>query len=189
MNQPCRLSNVTKEYLSRFYCILDEMIEGMRSAELCDSISHNFIVQMIPHHEAAIKMSENILRYTTNVPLQDIAAGIIEAQTKSIENMQKALRRCGELCSSERDLQLYRRKTDQIMQTMFSAMKCARSDNCVNCNFMWEMIPHHRGAMEMSRNALRFDICLELVPILQAIISSQQKGIRQMEQLLRRIGC
>ncbi len=52
-----RLSNVTENYLSEFYCILDRMIESITEAELTDSISHNFIVQMIPHHRAAIGMS------------------------------------------------------------------------------------------------------------------------------------
>ena len=72
MNSECVLSNVTKEYLDRFYCILDEMIKGMSCAELTDSISHNFIVQMIPHHKAAIDMSLSILKYTTCIPLQNI---------------------------------------------------------------------------------------------------------------------
>ncbi|MDE5679068.1 MAG: DUF305 domain-containing protein, partial [Lachnospiraceae bacterium] len=91
MNTSCRLSNVTKNYLSRFHCILDEMIQGMTTAKLTDSISHNFIVQMIPHHRAAIEMSDNILRYTTNIPLQDIAASIVSEQTKSIANMEEVL--------------------------------------------------------------------------------------------------
>lgn len=33
MKRQYKLSNVTKDYLYRFYCILDEMIEGMTSAE------------------------------------------------------------------------------------------------------------------------------------------------------------
>lgn len=189
MNQPCRFSDVTKDYLSAFYEILDEMICKMTGAELSDSISHNFIVQMIPHHEAAIRMSENILRYTTSLPLQDIAAGIITEQTKSIRNMRDILSNCEALENSRQDLCLYQRHTEQIMQTMFSGMKCAQAENRVDCNFMWEMIPHHRGAVEMSKNALRYDICPGLVPILQAIISSQEKGIRQMQRLLRCIGC
>lgn len=43
-----QFSDVTKNYLCRFYKILDEMIEGMTNAELTSSLSHNFIVQMIP---------------------------------------------------------------------------------------------------------------------------------------------
>lgn len=53
------------------------MIQGMTEAELTGSISDNFIVQMIPHHRAAIEMSGNILKYTTSIPLQEIALGII----------------------------------------------------------------------------------------------------------------
>ena len=72
-----RLSNVTKDYLTVYHCILDEMITGMTGAEDPDSISYDFITQMIPHHRAAIEMSHNILKYTTNIPLQDLAEGII----------------------------------------------------------------------------------------------------------------
>lgn len=189
MNREYRLSNVTKDYLDRFYCILDDMIEGMTSAVLTDSISHNFIVQMIPHHMAAIEMSENLLKYTTFIPLQNIAEGIITEQTKSIENMREIQCGCSELENSCRDVNLYQRRVDRIMKTMFSEMKNAYSTNNINANFMREMIPHHEGAIKMSYNALQYDICPELKPILYAIIKSQEKGVMQMTRLLRSIGC
>lgn len=185
MKQSFKLSNVTKDYLSEFHCILDDMIKGMTNAELSDSISHNFIVQMIPHHEAAIRMSENLLKYTTFIPLQDIALRIISEQKKSIADMQKAACSCGKLINSDQDICLYRRRTDLIMNQMFGKMETACSDNNVNGNFMREMIPHHRGAVEMSENALQYNICPELVPILEAIITSQKRGIAQMQQLLK----
>lgn len=184
----CRLSNVTKNYLSRFHDILDAMIQGMTGAELTDSISHNFIVQMIPHHRAAIEMSENILKYTTDIPLQEIAENIISEQTKSIENMRRIERECGQCMNPERDVCLYQRRVSQIMRTMFDGMECACTSNNVDANFMREMIPHHRGAIEMSKNALQYDICEGLDPILNAIITSQQQGIVQMQRLLRCMG-
>lgn len=184
-----RLDHDTKEYLNEFYRILDEMIKGMTSAKLTDSISHNFIVQMIPHHRAAIEMSRNILRFTDNEQLREIASNIIEEQTKSIENMEKALDKCSMLRSSTHDLLLYQRRVWQIMRVMFARMRNARVTNRVNCNFMWEMIPHHMGAIEMSHNALRYQICPELKPILDAIITSQQRGVMQMQRLLRQLKC
>lgn len=60
------------------------MIQGMTSPELSCSISHNFIVQMIPHHRAAIEMSHNLLCYTTDIALQNIAVNTII--TKIITN-------------------------------------------------------------------------------------------------------
>lgn len=185
MDRKCMLSNVTKEYLEAFNCILDEMIQGMTNAKLTDSISYNFIVQMIPHHMAAVEMSRNILRYTTNIPLQNIALQIIKEQTESIENMQEIKCSCGDLCNTEQDLCGYLNKIDQIMQTMFCSMQNACSTNNINADFMREMIPHHMGAVEMSETALMYDICPELRPVLSAIIISQKRGIMQMQHLLR----
>lgn len=179
-----KFSIVTNNYLARYYDILDEMIQGMESARLCDSISHNFIVQMIPHHKAAIEMSRNLLKYTTFIPLQNIALGIIEEQTKSIADMEAALRRCSQHKNTRQELCLYSDCYQSITKTMFTDMRNACSTNDINVNFMREMIPHHRGAVQMSENALRYPICPQLVSILEAIISSQKKGIREMEKLL-----
>lgn len=184
MNMPFQLSNVTRKYLARYDCILNEMIKGMTEARLMESISHNFIVQMIPHHRAAIAMSENILQYTTDIPLQEIALSIISEQTKSIENMQDILCTCENQINCPQPLCTYGHRVDQILETMFTQMREACYDNQINANFIREMIPHHRGAVRMSRNALLYEICPCLRPILEAIISSQEKGIAQMEALL-----
>lgn len=180
-----QLSNVAKDYFACFYHILDEMVRDMRGAELTDSISHNFIVQMIPHHRAAIEMSRNILRYTTLVPLQNIASNIIDEQTKSIADMENALSCCGRLSSTEQELCLYQRRFQHITQTMFADMGNACTTNHLNASFMREMIPHHRGAIQMSENALCFPLCPELIPIINSIVVSQRAGIRKMEHLLR----
>lgn len=184
----CTLSNVTKDYLDAYYRILDEMIRGMTEAELNDSISHNFIVQMIPHHQAAIEMSRNILKYTTCVPLQEIAEGIVTEQTKSIENMEAILCTCGEKLNAQ-SVSRYQHRVGRIMNTMFERMGSACETNNIDADFMREMIPHHEGAVEMSENALSYDICPELKPILEAIITSQKRGIRQMRALLDNMGC
>lgn len=180
-----QLSQVAKNYLCGFYEILDDMIDGMTGADLNRSLSHNFIVQMIPHHEAAIRMSESILRYTTFVPLQEIARNIITEQTKSIADMRAALSACGAVENTQEDICLYERRFRSITQTMFREMGCAPGTNNLNADFMREMIPHHQGAIRMLENALRFPICPELDPILRAIITSQERGVREMRRLLR----
>ncbi len=189
MDRQYQLSNVTKDYLTTFHHILDKMIKDMTEAKLTYSISHNFIVQMLPHHKAAIEMSENILKYTTNLQLQHIAENIIKEQTKSIENMEEILNKCSELINSDSDVYLYQKRVENILTTMFSGMENAYTTNDINCDFMKEMIPHHRGAVEMSKNALQYDICPDLKPVLYAIISSQERGIAEMQRLSRRLGC
>lgn len=157
----------------------------MTTAQLSGSISHNFIVQMIPHHRAAIEMSQNILGYTENPALARIAQNIITEQTASIDSMRSIECCCSAFCNSETDLFLYQRRVDQIMNTMFSEMNAAPYTNQISADFIREMIPHHEGAIKMSKNALQYPICQELVPILEAIITSQEKGIREMRRLLQ----
>ncbi|MCD8239701.1 MAG: DUF305 domain-containing protein [Clostridiales bacterium] len=187
MNSLYKLTADAKEYLSRYYDILEEMISGMTDALLAESISRNFIVQMIPHHMAAIEMSENILKYTSLRPLIKIAEGIISEQTESIDNMLKAKPQCGRLFNTPYDLSLYMKRFSFIADAMFSEMGSAYADNNISADFMREMIPHHRGAVRMCENALAFDICPELKPIMYKIISSQNEGITEMEVLLSKI--
>ncbi len=182
-----QLSGDTQKYLRRFYEILDDMIKGMTGAELTDSISHNFIVQMIPHHRAAIEMSESLLKYSELAPLRRIAENIIREQTQSIADMERALPRCEMKMNSRIALSLYRKRYGEITREMFSQMRNACSDNNINSDFMREMIPHHQGAIRMSKNALQYPVCPQLDPILKAIITSQERGVCEMESLLRKI--
>lgn len=179
------LSGVTKNYLGRYSMILDKMVSEMMGAELTDSLSHDFIVQMIPHHMAAIEMSHNILKYTTFVPLQNIASDIITEQTESIKKMRALLDECGKIKNTQWDICMYRECYEQITQTMYCGMANARIVNNINADFMYEMIPHHEGAIRMSENLLRFKICPGLVPVLDSIIVSQRKGICEMQNLLK----
>ena len=174
----------TISYLNCFYKILENMIKGMVNAKLIDSISHNFIVQMIPHHMAAIKMSENLLQYTKFFPLKNIALNIINEQTKSIENMNQVLNKCSKLINKQSNLCSYQKNFTSIINTMFTQMKDASVSNNINRNFILEMIPHHEGAIRMSQNLLHYNVCYNLIPIVQKIIRSQSQGVIEMKQLL-----
>ena len=185
MKQEYRLSNITKDYLSEFDCILQKMIRDMTEVCLSDSISYNFMIQMIPHHLAAIEMSRNLLKYSRFAPLRNIAENIIIEQTESIRNMKRSLCSCKEMCNSDQALRVYQDEADDIMHIMFHDMKHARTVNNINADFMYEMIPHHKGAIRLSENALQYNLCPGLIPILQAIIRSQKKGVAKMTRLLK----
>ena len=189
MKNTCLLSADAKTYLCCYYQILDEMIQNMTTASLNQSISHNFIVQMIPHHRAAIQMSTNVLRFTENKAVQRIAKRIIDQQTQGIEQMEAALAPCCQLTNAQIDQRLYQRRMDLIYREMYTKMGSAPEDNSLAAVFMQQMIPHHQGAIRMAGNALKYDVSTELVPILRAIVSQQRQGVAQMRALLRRMGC
>lgn len=189
MERMCYLDHNTQTYLQEYRCILEQMISNMTNVQLSCSISHNFIVQMIPHHRAAILMSCNLLKYTTNEALQDIAFNIIKEQNRSIKNMENILCYCQKQKNSEDDLYQYQCRMDVIKQMMFKKMSEACYVNDIDINFIKEMIPHHEGAIAMSKTTLEYCICPELRGILKNIIISQTRGVRQLQYLLEKLTC
>ena len=147
------------------------MSEKMLHAELTNySITIDFIRCMIPHHQAAIYMSENLLMYTRYQPLIEIAKGIIAMQTKGIEEMKEILRTTSVYMSMERDINTYLTKYFEITNNMIEKMK--NSPRCVNINldFVNEMIPHHEGAIQMCNNLLQYYIDPRLRNVANTII-------------------
>lgn len=177
------LSLNTQSYLTRYQSILAEMASSMESAELNSSISGSFIRQMLPHHEAAIEMSRNLLRYTTNLGLQRIAGNIITEQTRSMEAMRQIARTCANTRNTPQSASRYAHCVSQIVENMLAAMENAQAVNSIDLDFIAEMLPHHEGAVKMSRLALRFSLCPGLVPILNNIITSQSRGIRELREI------
>lgn len=189
MRNTCLLSEDTKTYLCCFYHILDEMVQGMTTASLSQSISQNFAVQMVPHHRAAIQLSNNILRFTGSKSIQRMAQRMIDQQTQSIDRLETALGPCRQLTNPVLDLRLYQRRMDLIYREMYAQMGAAPENNRLNAVFLREMIPHHQGAVRMAENALKYDVCTELVPILRTIVAQHRQGVTQMRAMLQRMEC
>lgn len=129
-------------------------------------------------------MSKNILIYTEDRQITEIAQNIISTQEKSIQNMLCIQNNCRRCRNCHRELCFYQNELQPIFDTMFDKMGNARSTQNVNCNFLREMIPHHEGAVQMSKLTLTYPICPQLVPILKAIIREQEQGIQDMKELL-----
>jgi uncharacterized protein (DUF305 family) len=53
-----------------------------------DALDEAFLESMIVHHEGAVEMAERILEGSSREELRTLAATIIEAQTKEIEQMR-----------------------------------------------------------------------------------------------------
>ncbi len=185
MNIVQKMSDNTKEYLDNFYRILDEMQNQMSSVQPSQSISETFIRQMIPHHEAAIKMSENILNFTTDTNVETLAKTIIADQTRDISKMQYMLEECAQVENSEIDISLYQREFKSILDNMVRKMNSAPATNNLNVDFLSEILPHHEGAINMSKTVLKFDICPELKKLAENIVINQASQVQQMQTLLR----
>lgn len=178
-----------KQYLQMFDEILCEMADKMLSAKVTNSITINFIECMIPHHQAAIYMCENLLKYTNYKPLEGIARNIITTQTRGIEQMKEIARTTSGYCNSQSDIECYILKYLDITRNMICRMKNSERSTNINCNFVSEMIPHHEGAIAMCNNLLQYRIDPRLKRVAESIIREQSEGVRQLKEVGRNLGC
>ena len=176
---------MARRYLTRFDEILNQMADKMLSQEVTNSITINFIRCMIPHHQAAIYMCENLLNYTRYQPLQKIAQDIIQMQTRGIEQMKEIERTTYGFNNTPRDVNNYIERYLEITKNMIERMKNSPRCVSINLNFVNEMIPHHEGAISMCENLLQYYIDPRLKMVADSIIKEQSEGVRQLKEVQR----
>lgn len=76
-------------YFKKYFKIVQNMINEMRNSKTTININLDFINEMIPHHEGAIKMCQNVLKYPIDVRLRMLANNIIIQQTEGIKMLKQ----------------------------------------------------------------------------------------------------
>ncbi len=170
-------------YLMRFDEILCTMKSKMLSNCFIDDITTYFVKCMIPHHQAAIYMCENLLYYTCNEPLIEICRNIIKTQEAGIEKMQEIACTTSGFFNNNEEINCYMSSYLGITKNMIYKMEKAPRCINLNLNFVNEMIPHHEGAIAMCSNLLKYNIDSRLKNVAQSIISKQSQGVRNLTKV------
>ena len=71
-----------------------------------------------------------------------------------------------------------------ILDEMEREMTSAKQTTSISRDFITQMIPHHRAAVEMCENALRYTISEAVSTLAQTIIRQQTQGIAEMKAIL-----
>lgn len=176
-----------KRYLEIFEEILCTMEHKMLCADVKDNITKYFIECMIPHHQAAIYMSENLLNFTNYEPLINIANNIIKMQTAGIKKMKEIYKTTELYENSKEDIKCYVERYCNITKNMLINMKNSPKCENINLDFITEMIPHHEGAIYMCKNLLEYNIDPELKKVANSIIEEQSYGVDELKNLLSKM--
>lgn len=183
------LTDRAKRYLCCYYQILDEMIQGITTARLTQSVSHNLSVQLLPHQRAAVRMCRNILEVSDDGAVRRLAQGMAKQRTQTVQALEQALPAGSGLDTPRPELRLCQRRLDLIFRELFARMGSAPEGNRLDAVFLRQMALHSRGAAQAARTALQYGLCTELPPILRGILDAQCRERRQTDALLRRMGC
>ena len=74
-------------YVEKYLAITKNMICRMKNSPRCVNINLNFVGEMIPHHEGAIEMCNNLLQYCIDPRLKQVAETIIKEQSEGVKEL------------------------------------------------------------------------------------------------------
>lgn len=176
----------TKDYVSTYTAIFNKMKESMNTAPNTGNVNLDFVLEMTPHHEGGIDMAKAILKYGTNDDVKKIAQHIVtsqEAQLPLMQQMKIAFEK--EPPSSKEDSENYIKTYNQIKANMFKEMESVPLTGSANSIFLKQMIYHHEGAIAMAKDILNYTNSPQLKALAENIITTQSKGVEEMNQLLK----
>lgn len=182
-----KLSDNSKEFLDTFYNIVDQLNDSVDAVEPTKSISETYINQLVPLLQAGVKMNDNILKYTTNVDIENFAKNMNFDLNNEIEKLNQMKESCSCTCNNERDLKLYNRRFKELFNNTIQRLNNTPATNNVDAFYLTTMIIHHEGTIATAKNALSYTLCPELKELLMDIVDEQNLQISTMKGLLKNI--
>lgn len=146
-----------------------------------------FIDSMIPHHQGALVMAQEVLAKSKRPELIKLATSIISDQKQEIAQMQQWRKQWYPQVSVtpimwHAEMNGEMPMTPEHRQMMQMNMSLGTADAGFDRRFLDAMIPHHQGAVIMGKDALQKSNRPELQQLAKNIIASQQKEIDLMAQ-------
>ncbi|MDJ0337637.1 DUF305 domain-containing protein [Cryobacterium sp. PH31-O1] len=152
------------------------------AASAFNSDDVTFAQLMIPHHEQAVEMSDDLLAKTDIDPaIVDLATQIKAAQAPEISTMQEWLRDwdAAENGMADMDNGMGGMMSDDDMMQLQDA-----SGADAGALYLTQMIMHHEGAIAMAEDELTDGENADALALAEAIVTSQTGEIAVMNDLL-----
>ncbi len=146
-----------------------------------------FLDSMIPHHQGALVMAQEVLTKSKRPELIKLAKKIISDQSKEITQMQQWRKQWYPQASATPVMWHSEMSHEMPMTTAYKEMmqmnmSLGKADAGFDKRFLDAMIPHHQGAVTMAKDALQKSQRPELQKYVKSIITSQQEEIDTMTQ-------
>lgn len=140
-----------------------------------NGVDRAYVEQMIPHHVAAVEMARLALTQTQTPYVQSLAQSIIRSQNAEIARMRAMAARLR--AAGMKAVSLGLTKAQMGMDHDMSHLVGASPFDVA---FVDMMIPHHQGAITMSRVVLAKGVSADVRQLAEQITTAQRQEIGQM---------
>ncbi|WP_345226530.1 DUF305 domain-containing protein [Hymenobacter koreensis] len=163
--------------------IMMDMMTQMDAQAKTQDPDHDFAAQMVLHHDAAIKMSEEELRAGSNQEMKTIAQDVITKQRAEITQFNTFL-------GSHQPMQPLVPQFNQIQKTNMDRMMAASNGRAMtmrtDVDYAQMMVDHHQAAIDNSEALLQHGRNATMRQMAQAIITDQRQEIAALQSWLSR---
>ena len=143
-----------------------------------------FIDTMIKHHQMAVTMSEAAVQKASDAKVKEFGRKVVEDQKKDIERLGAWRQQWYANAADAHNMQF---PGASSMSMDMSHMQTT-TGHAFDMMFVDMMIPHHKGALEMSRDALQKAQRQEIKDFAQETIDKQEKEIAELEAWKKAMG-
>lgn len=137
-----------------------------------------FLDTMIAHHQGAIDMAKPAATKAGHAEIKQLARNIISDQEKEIAQMKEW--RSKWFASAPPAVNMEMSGMNDSMRGMDMEKLESLSGNEFDLEFIKQMVPHHRGALAMAKDASNKATKDEIKRLAEGIIKSQEAEIKQM---------
>jgi uncharacterized protein (DUF305 family) len=146
-----------------------------------------FIDAMIPHHEGAVVMAQDMAAKSKRPEMKKLAQAILKAQPQEIAQMQQWRKDWYPKAPAtpmawHSEMKHMMAMEPAQMKAMKMDMDLGKADEGYDLRFVQAMIPHHEAAVTMAQDLAQKTKRPELQKLAKEIIASQQIEIDQMKQ-------
>lgn len=171
-------------YLKEQNTIIADMMENM-SVKESGSAELDFLIGMIPHHEAAIEITKSYLKYGgENRKLKKLAREIIEEHIEEAGEMREVVKEIKRLGQTDKDQErAYLDSYNKMLSSHQNIKHETETASDVESAYIEGMVIHHQMAVDMAKAILETTWHDEVKDIAEDIIEMQEEEISQMEAI------
>ena len=162
-------------YINSIDRILNQAHSEIDAVTETDSISYDFINQILPYQKAALRIAEQTLRYTKRQQVLSVARLVnskypeIMADLQKIKNLSGKFKNCYE-CTKK-----YHKGFRQITEQTFLNFKKINRNQNINSYFLSLMEEYHQSQNKMLESLLKYRICPQLRLIAEYMLCLNKK--------------
>lgn len=158
---------------------MDKSMMDMHKAKITGNADYDFASMMIPHHEGAVAMAEDVVKSGKSAELIAFSKNVIIAQQQEITMLKDFLTTASQTPSANAGA--FKNALDASMTPMMDGMAKVKLTNDVDQDFVALMIPHHQSAVDMAKAYLPYANNEKIKLLAQQIIQAQEEEIKWLK--------